>query len=67
MSLEEVAPEAKTKSLGSKEEYKFYVKEIVHIFCSKSISVQNYADILEEVLQTILEKDKMFREKYKLV
>lgn len=68
MSLEEASVlEAKPKTLGSKEEYKFYVKEIVHIFSSKGIANQNYADILEEVRQTILEKDRLFREKYRLV
>ena len=52
---------------GSKEEYKFYVKEIVHLFAGKGIGVQNYGEILEEVKQTIMEKDRLFREKYKLV
>ena len=47
MSLEAVpVPEAKSKNMGSKEEYKFYVKEIVHIFGSKG-SLQDYSEILE--------------------
>jgi hypothetical protein len=49
MSLEEEG-----KNLGSKEEYKFYVKEIVHIFSGKSNCLQNVNDLLEETKQTII-------------
>jgi hypothetical protein len=61
MTLEEEG-----KNLGSKEEYKFYVKEIVHIFSGKG-ALQNGNDLLEETKQTIIEKDKLLREKYQLV
>ena len=45
----------KTKAVGSKEEYKFYVKEIVHLLAgSKILAPHNYTDILEETRQTIL-------------
>jgi hypothetical protein len=42
------------------------VKEIVHIFGGKGISGQNYAEVLEEVRQTVMEKDKLLRERYRL-
>lgn len=67
LSLEEAEqPDIKAKATGSKEEYKFYVKEIVHIFGGKGISVQNYAEVLEEVRQNVMEKDKQLRERYRL-
>lgn len=57
----------KPKNNGSKEEYKSYVKEIVHIFSAKTYNLLNYSYILEQVRQVILDKDRLLREKYHLI
>lgn len=47
LSLEEApAAEAKNKNSGSKEEYKFYVKEIVHVLNGKGLLIHSLTDIL---------------------
>lgn len=68
LSLEDTpAADAKNKNVGSKEEYKFYVKEIVHVLNGKNLQIHSLTDILEETKQSILEKDKNLREKYQLI
>lgn len=47
LSLEETpAADAKNKNAGSKEEYKFYVKEIVHVLNGKGLQIHALTDIL---------------------
>jgi hypothetical protein len=47
LSLEETpAADAKNKSSGCKEEYKFYVKEIVHVLNGKGLQIHKLTDIL---------------------
>ena len=53
-----------TKPTGSKEEYKYYVKEIVHVLQGKGLGVTQMSEIVEELRQTIMERDRQFREKY---
>lgn len=48
LSLEDTpAADAKNKNVGSKEEYKFYVKEIVHVLNGKNLQIHSLTDILE--------------------
>ena len=53
-----------TKPTGSKEEYKYYVKEIVHVLQGKGLGVTQMSEIVEELRQTIMERDRQFREQY---
>ena len=64
---EEAADGTKSKVLGSKEEYKYLVKEIVQLFGKRNVSMNELTDAFEEIKSTILFRANQIREQYHLV